>query len=141
MAAIQHGDYAFSIDLQDVYLSIPIVKLHHPFLHFVSHNVPYQWKVLPFGHAKGPRVFTGLTKPILFLCQGKDLYIVIYFDDILVLIHSKQAGKRAHLFLCSLLVHFGLHIKFSKSDLCLTQTFLFLRVMLGYCPHVSIFAS
>ena len=46
---IQHGDYAFSIDLQDAYLHIPIVKHHHHFLQFVWHNVPYQWKVLPFG--------------------------------------------------------------------------------------------
>ena len=39
---IQHGDYAFSIDLQDAYLHIPIVKHHHYLLHFVWHNVPYQ---------------------------------------------------------------------------------------------------
>ena len=29
---IQHGDYAFSIDLQDAYLHIPIAKHHHHFL-------------------------------------------------------------------------------------------------------------
>ena len=29
---IQHGDYAFSFDLQDAYLHIPIVKHHHCFL-------------------------------------------------------------------------------------------------------------
>ena len=29
---IQHGDYAFSVDLQDAYLHIPIVKHHHHFL-------------------------------------------------------------------------------------------------------------
>ena len=29
---IQHGDYSFSIDLQDAYLHIPIVKHHHCFL-------------------------------------------------------------------------------------------------------------
>ena len=40
---IQHDDYAFSIDLQDAYLFIPIVKHHHHFLQFVWHNVPYQW--------------------------------------------------------------------------------------------------
>ena len=28
---IQHGDYAFSIDLRDAYLHIPIVKHHHIF--------------------------------------------------------------------------------------------------------------
>ena len=33
---IQHGDYAFSIDLQDAYLHIPIVMHHHHhFLQFV----------------------------------------------------------------------------------------------------------
>ena len=44
---IQHGDYAFSIDLQDAYLHIPIVKYHYHFLRFVWHNVPYQWKGWP----------------------------------------------------------------------------------------------
>ena len=39
---IQQGDYAFSIDLQDAYLHVPIVKHHRWFLHFVWHNVPYQ---------------------------------------------------------------------------------------------------
>ena len=85
---IQHGDHAFSTDLQDAYLHVPIVKHHHHFLCFVWHNVPYQWKVLPFGLATAPRVFMFLTKPILFLCHHKGLHIVIYLDDILVLIHS-----------------------------------------------------
>ena len=134
---IQHGDYAFSIDLQDAYLHIPIVKYHHCFLHFVWHNVPYSWKVLPFGLTTAPRVYTSLTKPILFLCHCKGLHIVIYLDDILVLIHLLQAGKRACLFLCSLLVCLGLHINFSKSDLHLSQTFCFL----GLCwdiVHMSV---
>ena len=109
---IQQGDYAFSIDLQDAYLHVPIVKHHCQFLHFVWHNVPYQWRVLPFGLATAPRVFTSLTKPILFLCCCKVLHIVIYLDDILVLVHCKWAGKRACLFLCSLLVRLGLSYQF-----------------------------
>ena len=100
---IQQGDFTFFIDLQDAYLHVPIVKHHHCFLCFVWHNVPYQWKVLSFGLATAPRVFTSLMKPILFLCHHKGLCIVIYLDDILVLVHSKCADKRAHLFLCSLL--------------------------------------
>ena len=31
---IQQGDYAFSIDLKDVYLHITIVKYCHHFVHF-----------------------------------------------------------------------------------------------------------
>ena len=136
----QQGDFAFSIDLQDAYFHVPIVKHHCHFLHFVWYNVPYQWKVLPFGLATAPRVFTSLTKPILFLCHCKGLHIVIYLDDIWVLVCSKQAGKRACLFLCSLLVHLGLHINFSKSDLCLSVLYFF-WVVLGYCLHVGIFTS
>ena len=134
---IQHGDYAFSIDLRDAYLHILIVKHHHHFLHFVWHNVPYQWKVLPFGLTTVTRVFTSLTKPIFFLCHHKGLHIVIFLNDIMVLIHSKQVGKRAHFFLCSLLVCLGLHINFSKSELCLSQAFCFL----GLCwdtVHMSV---
>ena len=111
---IQQGDYAFSIDLQDAYYMFPLLSIIAVFLRFVWHNVPYQWRVLPFGLATAPRVFTSLTKPILFLCHHKGLLIVIYLDDILVLVRSKWAGKKAHLFLCSLLVHLGLHINFSK---------------------------
>ena len=87
---IQHGDYTFSIDIWDSYLHIPIVKHHHHFLQFVWHNVPYQLKVLPFGLATTPQVFTALTKPILFLCNCKGFCIVIYLDDILVLVFLKQ---------------------------------------------------
>ena len=83
-------------------------------------------RFLPFGLPTAPWVFTALTKPILFLCHHKGFCIGIYLDDIMVLVHSKQAGKMAHLFLCSLLVQLGLHIHFSKSDLCLTQTCCFL---------------
>ena len=137
---IQHGDYAFSNYLQDAYLHVPIVKHHHHFLCFVWHNVPYQWKVLPFWLATAPRVFTSLTKPILLFCHHKGLHIVIHLDDILVHVHSMWVGKRARLFLCSLLVCLGLDINFSKSDLCLSDL-LFLGVILGYCLYVSIFAS
>ena len=68
---IQQGDYAFSIDLQDAYLHVPIVKHHRQFLRFVWHNVPYQWRVLPFGLPTAPRVFRSLTKPIFSFAIAK----------------------------------------------------------------------
>ena len=63
--------------------------------------MPYQWKVLPFGMGIAPGVSTALTKPILLLCHCKAFHIVICLDDILVLVCSKWAGRRAHSFLCS----------------------------------------
>ena len=96
---------------------------------------------LPFGLATAPWVFTSLTKPILFLCHHKGLCIVIYLDDILVLVHSKQAGKRAGLFLCSLLVLcWSTYQFFRVRPFPLSVLYLF-RVVLGYCLHVGIFTS
>ena len=77
------------------------------------------------------RVFATLTKTILSLYQCKGFCIAIYLDDILVLVCSKVAGKRAQLFLFSLLVCLGLLINFSKIDLCLTQTFCFFGGYVG----------
>ena len=62
---------------------------------FVWHNKPDHWNVLPFGLTTAPRFFTSLTKPILFLWKHKCFHIIIYLDDILVLIHSQHAGRRA----------------------------------------------
>ena len=138
---IQQGYYAFSIDLQDAYLHVPIVKHYCRFLHFVWHNVPYQWRVLPFGLTTAPRVFTYLTKPILFLCRCKGLCIVIYLDDILVLVHSKQAGKRACLFFVFLVgPSWSTHQFFQVRPLPLSVLYLF-GVVLGHCLHVGIFTS
>ena len=75
---IQQGYYAFSIDLRDHFLHIPIVQHHQYFLHFVWLNKPYQHKVLPFGMIMAPMVFTSLTKPILSLCWWKSLYYYIF---------------------------------------------------------------
>ena len=99
--------------------------------------MPYQWKVLPFGLATAPQVFTALTKPIFFLCHHKGFCFVIYLDDILVLVCSMWVGKRGCSFLCSLLVRLGLYINFSKSDLHLTQTFCFLELCWD-TVHVSV---
>ena len=76
------------------------------------------------GHRPG--VFTSLTKPILFLCCHEGLHIIIYLDDILVLVCSKRAGKRAFCFCVpcwSILVYISVLL---KSDVCLSQTFCFL---------------
>ena len=131
---IQRGDNAFSIDLQDAYLHIPIVKHHHHFLQLVWHNVPYQWKVLPFPLATALWVFTAIAKPILFLCHCKGFCIVIYLDDILVLVHSKWAGKGTHSFLCSLLVQAWITYLIFPS---LTFTSLRLFVSWGYAGILS----
>ena len=80
-----------------------------------------------------------LTKPLSLLCHCKGFHI-IYLDDILVLVHSKWAGKRAYSFLCSSLVWLRLHINFSLSDLCLMQT-TNMQQYVGSCPFYPVYHS
>ena len=106
-------------------MHIPIVKCDYHFLHFVWQNKPYEEKVLPFGMATFLGIFISHPQCILFLCQWKGFHIIIYLDGILDVIYFEFVGKRAHTFICSLLVHLGLHISFLKSEFCLTQHFCF----------------
>ena len=55
-----------------------------------------------------------LLNPYYFSADAR-VFFIIYLDDILVLTHSKHAGKRAHTCLCSLLIYLGLCIDFSMS--------------------------
>ena len=97
---------------------IPVIKHHHHFLQFFLAQCTLSEESFAF--------WVGLTKPILFLCHCKGFCIVIYLDDILVLVCSKGAGKRAASFLCSLLVRCGLHINF------LSLTFPSLRLLISW---------
>ena len=108
---IQQGNNAFFIvPMMLVYIFL-LQSIRTAFLHFVWQHMPYQWNVLPFGLAMAPRVFTLLNKPILFLCCHAGFHFPFYLDNILVLTHSKHAGKKkTQTFLCSLLDHLGLHI-------------------------------
>ena len=95
----------------------------------------------PLGWPQPIRVFTALTKPILFLCHHKGFHIVIYLDDMLVPVHFQWAGKRAPLIFL-FLISLGLdYILMFPSLTFASLDFLFLRIKLGYCLHVSIFTS
>ena len=75
----------------------------------------------------------GLLQPLGFLCPSPNLFCSFAIANVCILLSiwmtswsSFALNGWGHLFLCSLLVHLGLHINFSKSDLHLTQTFYFL---------------
>ena len=69
----QPGYNVFFSDLLNAYLHVPIVKHHHQFLQFGNTSL-FSGRHLPLGLAKVPRVFSILTKLILFLCCHKGLF-------------------------------------------------------------------
>ena len=129
---IQQGYYAVSIDLQDAYLHITSVKHHHCFCNLFGRINIISRRFCHLGLLQ----LLGFSFLLLnsYCSFAITVIIIIYLDDILVLVHSKHAGKRAQPSLC-----LELHINFSNSELCLTSTFVF-RVVLGYGKYLCISA-
>ncbi len=55
---IQPQDWFAAIDLKDAYFHVSILPRHRPFLRFTFEGRAWQYRVLPFGLALSPRVFT-----------------------------------------------------------------------------------
>ena len=68
--AIKKDDYLVSIDLQDTYMHIPIHPAYRKYLRFKIQGKVYQFKVLPFGLASAPRVFTKMMAPVVALARA-----------------------------------------------------------------------
>ncbi|KAI2655615.1 enzymatic polyprotein [Labeo rohita] len=58
LSCIRHQDWFAAIDLKDAYFHVSILPQHRPFLRFAFEGRAYQYRVLPFGLALSPRVFT-----------------------------------------------------------------------------------
>ena len=79
--AIQLNDWAFSLDLMDTYLHIPIHHRSHKFLRFTLRGRVYQFKALPFGLSTSPFVLTCLMKVITTFLRRRVITLHPYLDD------------------------------------------------------------
>ncbi|KAK9969751.1 hypothetical protein ABG768_027900, partial [Culter alburnus] len=62
---IRPRDWFAAIDLKDAYFHVSILPRHRPFLRFMFEGRAYQYRVLPFGLALSPRIFTKITEGAL----------------------------------------------------------------------------
>ena len=132
---IQQGNYAFSIDVKDADLHIPFFNHHHHFCTFCLATQTLSVADLGFGLAMIPKVFTTLTKPILFLAIAKVFFFgyCLFWMISWSLLLSVLARQLEPSFLC--IGSLGLHI-FSKPDLNLMKQFL---TVLEYGAHVCLY--
>ena len=85
---IHKNAYFCSMDLKDAFLHIPINKSFRKFLRIHWLDSLFEWQVLPFGLKCSPRVLTKVLKPVMaFLRVTWGILIVIYIDDILIMVH------------------------------------------------------
>lgn len=74
---LRKGDYMVKLDLKDTYLTVPIHSEHKWFLRFTCQGKHFQFRTLPFGLAKAPRVFTILLKPVASTLRASGICLIL----------------------------------------------------------------
>ena len=83
----------------------------------------YTFLGLPFGLSSAPRIFTKLLKPVAAFLRKQGYRIVIYLDDVLLLLaSSKEEALRLTQMSLSLLQSLGFLINWTKSTLSPVQS-------------------
>ena len=82
---ITKGCYFGSVDLKDVYYSIPIHENYQKYLKLSWKKKYYQYVVLPNGFSLAVRVFTKVLPPPFKYLRSKGHLPVKYIDDSLLL--------------------------------------------------------
>ncbi len=118
-------DWTVFIDLQDAYLHVPICRASRRYLRFVSEGRTYQFKVLPFGIATAPKVFTKLMLVLAAAARVRGVPLFHYLDDWL-LRHQSPDQLLSNLSIVWDLMHrLGLIPNLEKSDLIPSQDFCY----------------
>lgn len=105
------------MDLKDAYFHIQIAPHHRRFLRFAFEGVAYQFKVLLFGLALAPHVFTMCMNTALAPLKLSGMCILNYLDDWLVIARLRSALEEHKHRLLAHLTGLGLSVNIQKSTL------------------------
>ena len=130
LSAIRQGDFMASIDLKDAYFQVPIHPSSRKWLRFTMKGVVYQFKVLCFGLATAPQVFTRVFATISDWAHTKGIRLLRYLDDWLILAHSKEELRRHVRDLLQLCHDLGIVINREKSELEPSQRSTYLGMLI-----------
>ena len=134
--AVQLNDWAFSLDLTDAYLHIPIHHRSRKYLRFTLGGQVYQFKALPFSLSTSPFVFTRLMIVIATFLRRRAITLHPYLDDWLARNQNRRRLLEHRQFILSLINSLGLIINYEKSDLVPAQVFTFIGM--EFLTHTNI---
>ena len=126
--ALVQGKWAVSIDVKDAYLHVPIHHAFRRYLKFAFEGVVYQFRVLPFGVATAPYVFTRIVRAMAAKCRMAGIQFHHYIDDWLVVADSPSQAIEGSGFVLNLAISLGWIPNWEKSHLSPTQTFEYVGV-------------
>ena len=125
-STIRRGDWLAKLDLQDAYLTVPVVPPHRKFLQFRWRESVYEFTCLAFGLSSAPRIFTKLLRPVAAYLRQRGIRLIIYLDDILLMASSESEAAEAVAQTSSLLEALGFIVNSSKSVIVPVQEIEFL---------------
>ena len=128
---LKAGDWMATIDLKDAYFMIPMAQEDREFLRFQWKDKAYQFNCLPFGLSSAPWVFTKSTRPIVATLRELGLRLIIYIDDILVIVETESMLRDHITAVIYLLENLGFVINHPKSELTPTQEIEFLGFVIN----------
>ncbi|KAJ1180645.1 hypothetical protein NDU88_005865 [Pleurodeles waltl] len=130
LLALNKEDWMVSVDLQDAYFHIPILKSHRKYLRFVVGSQHYQFAVLPFGITSAPRVFTKVMSVVTAELRRKGIAVFPYLDDWLIRAKSSKLVSYHLQSTTQLLFDLGFSVNVPKSHLEPSQRLLFIGAVL-----------
>lgn len=122
------GDWAFSVDLTDAYLHVPMHPASRKYLRFSVEGRAMEFRALPFGLNTAPRVFTRIAHAVAGHLHKEGISVVPYLDDWLVHHPSREVLLQQREVLLQTLSHLGLLVNVRKSHLEPSQDLEFLGV-------------
>ncbi len=130
------GYWGATLDLKDAYLHVPIHPQSRKFLRFALQGRTFEFKVLPFGLASSPRVFTRVVKTVAEFLRPRGFTLFVYLDDFLVVSRSQLALQRDLLEILALLARLGFIVNWKKSKLTPSQQVQFLGAQLDLAQGI-----
>ena len=79
--SLKKDHWTFSIDLKDAFFQVPVHVKSRRFLRFLFRGIVYQYKVLPFGMAPSPYVFTRVVVQVKEMLQKQGHQLFQFLDD------------------------------------------------------------
>ena len=129
-------NWAFSLDLTEAYLHVPIHPRSRKYLRFTLKGLVFHFRALPFGLWTSPYIFTLLMTVIATYLRRRAIILHPYLDDWLSRNQSRLTLLEHRHFIIQLITSLGLIINQEKSDLIPTQMFTFIGM--EFLTHMNI---
>ena len=123
---LEPGAFAGVVDISDALFHVPIHKKSRKFTRFIFENVIYEYCALPMGLTDSPRVFTHVTKVIQSFLRKRQISIVMYIDDILIVAVTFEECEYKLAVVLNLLRRLGFLLNIKKCNLVPSQKFTYL---------------